>query len=73
MVGYKHPPLYLSGSGRVSQEAAISGSVQHALLGIHNCVWKKKDLFIFLRIKKQSKQANKSFTAVRHVENNAHI
>ena len=39
MVGCKHPPLYLSGSGRASQETAISGSSQHALLGIHNSVW----------------------------------
>jgi hypothetical protein len=33
----KHPPLYLSGSGRASQETAISGSCQQAL-GIHNSV-----------------------------------
>jgi hypothetical protein len=26
MVGYKHPPLCLSGSGRASQETAISDS-----------------------------------------------
>jgi hypothetical protein len=31
MVGCEHPPLYLSGSGRVSQETAISGSCQQAL------------------------------------------
>jgi hypothetical protein len=30
------PPLYLSGIGRASQEAAISGSCQQALVGIHN-------------------------------------
>ena len=36
MVGYEHLPLYLSGSGRVSQESAFSVSFQHALLGIHN-------------------------------------
>ena len=34
-----HPPLYLSGSGRASQETALSGSFQQALLGIHNSVW----------------------------------
>ena len=28
MVGCKHPPLYLSGSGRTSQETALSGSCQ---------------------------------------------
>jgi hypothetical protein len=39
MVGCKHPPLYLKGSGRADQEAAISGSFQYALLGIHNSVW----------------------------------
>jgi hypothetical protein len=38
-VGCKHPPLYLSGSGRASQETAISGSCQQVLVGIHNCVW----------------------------------
>jgi len=32
MVGCKHLPLYLSGSGRASQETAISGSCQHAPL-----------------------------------------
>jgi hypothetical protein len=36
MVSYEHPPLYLSGSSRASQETAISGFCQHALLGIHN-------------------------------------
>ena len=39
MVSREHPPLYLYGSGRASQEAAISGSFQHALFGIHNSVW----------------------------------
>jgi hypothetical protein len=39
MVGCDHSPLYLSGSGRASQETAISGSFQQALLGIHNTVW----------------------------------
>ena len=41
MVGCEHLPLYMSGSGRASQETAISGFCQHALLGIHNsiCVW----------------------------------
>jgi len=39
MVGCKHPPPYLSGSGRASQETALSGSCQHALLGIRNSDW----------------------------------
>ena len=41
MVGCKHLPLYMSGSGRASQETAISVSCQQALLGIHNsvCIW----------------------------------
>jgi hypothetical protein len=41
MVGCKHLPLCMSGSGKASQETAISGSCQLALLGIHNnvCVW----------------------------------
>jgi hypothetical protein len=30
MVGSEHPPLYLSGSGRASQEIAISGFCQQA-------------------------------------------
>jgi hypothetical protein len=34
----EHPVLYLSGSDRASQETAISGSCQHALVGIHNSV-----------------------------------
>jgi hypothetical protein len=39
MDGCEYPPLYLSGTGRASQETAISGSCQQALLGIHNSVW----------------------------------
>ena len=39
MVGCEHPPLYLSGSDRASQQTAVSGFCQQALLGIHNCVW----------------------------------
>ena len=31
--------LYLSGSGRASQETAISGSCQQNLVGIRNSVW----------------------------------
>jgi hypothetical protein len=38
IVGCEHPPLYMSGSGWVSQETAISGSCQHAVVGIHNSV-----------------------------------
>jgi len=39
MVGCEHPPLYLSGSGRVPQETAISSSCQQALPSIHNSIW----------------------------------
>jgi hypothetical protein len=35
----EHPLLYLLGTGRASQETAISGSCQLALVGIHNSVW----------------------------------
>ena len=38
-VGWEHPPLYFSGTGRAWQETAISGSCQKALLGIDNSVW----------------------------------
>jgi hypothetical protein len=38
MVGYELPPLYLSGSGRASEETAISDSCQQERLGIHNRV-----------------------------------
>ena len=34
--GCEHPLLYLSGTGKASQETAISGSCQQALVGIHN-------------------------------------
>jgi hypothetical protein len=36
MVGCEHPPLYLTGSGRASQETAISGFYQQARPSIHN-------------------------------------
>jgi hypothetical protein len=39
MVGCEHPPLYLSGSGRTSQETAIWGFHQQALPSIHNSPW----------------------------------
>jgi hypothetical protein len=39
MVSWEHPPLYLSGSDRASQETDILGSCQQALFGIHNSVW----------------------------------
>jgi hypothetical protein len=39
MAGCEHPHLYLSGTGRASQETAISGFCQQAYLGIHNSVW----------------------------------
>ena len=35
----EHPLLYFPGTGRVSQETAISGSFQQALLGIYNSDW----------------------------------
>jgi hypothetical protein len=35
MVDWGHPPLYLSGIGRGSQETAISGTCQQAIVGIH--------------------------------------
>jgi hypothetical protein len=35
----RHPFLYLSGTGRSSQETAISGFCQQALVDIHNRVW----------------------------------
>jgi hypothetical protein len=38
LVGCKHLPRYLSGSGRASQETAICGFSQHALLCISNSV-----------------------------------
>ena len=39
MAGYEHSHLYLSGSGRASQETAISGYCQQGLLGISNSDW----------------------------------
>ena len=35
----EHPLLYLPGSGRASQETAISGSFQQNLAGLCNSVW----------------------------------
>jgi hypothetical protein len=39
MDGFEHPLLYLSGTGRASQEIALSVSCQQALVGIRNSVW----------------------------------
>jgi hypothetical protein len=39
MVGCKHPPLYLSSSGRASQETAISDSCQQAFPSIQKSIW----------------------------------
>jgi hypothetical protein len=39
MVGFEHPHLYLSGSGRASPGTAIPGSCQQVFLGINNSVW----------------------------------
>ena len=38
----KPPPLFLSGSGRASQESAISGSCQQTLPGIQNSILSKR-------------------------------
>ena len=38
VVGCKHPPLYLSGSGRASLVTEVSGSCRLALVGICNSV-----------------------------------
>ena len=38
MDGCEHPLLYLSGTGRASQEIALPDSCQQALVGIHNSV-----------------------------------
>jgi hypothetical protein len=35
----KNQHLYCSGPGRISQETAIAGSCQQALLGISNSIW----------------------------------
>jgi hypothetical protein len=39
MIGCEHLPLYLSGSGKASQETVISRSCQHTLLDIHCTIW----------------------------------
>ena len=39
MDGHENPLLYLSGTGRDSQETAMSVSCQQALVGIHNSDW----------------------------------
>ena len=39
MVVWDHRPLHWSGTGRASQETAISGYCQQVLVGIHNSVW----------------------------------
>ena len=42
MDGCEHPLLYLSGTGRASQETAISGSCQQAstiVSGFGDCIW----------------------------------
>jgi hypothetical protein len=39
MIGWEHPPMYLSGSGIGPQETAISDSCQQALVGINNSLW----------------------------------
>jgi hypothetical protein len=39
VIVFELPPPYLSGSGRASQETAMSDFYQQALAGIHNNVW----------------------------------
>jgi hypothetical protein len=39
MDGCEHLLMYLSGTGRASQDTAISDSYQQALVGIYNSVW----------------------------------
>jgi hypothetical protein len=39
MIGWEHPPLYLSGSGKAFQELVISGSCQQALPCIYSIIW----------------------------------
>ena len=39
MDDWEHPLLYLSGTGRASQETAISGSCQPAHVAFHNPAW----------------------------------
>jgi hypothetical protein len=53
MAGCEHPLLYLSCTGRASQETAISGSCQQALVGIHNimCLLVIIQSFIFKKNK----------------------
>jgi hypothetical protein len=38
MDGCEHPLLYLSGTGKASQERALSASCQQALVGICKCL-----------------------------------
>jgi hypothetical protein len=45
MVGCEHLSLYLACSDIASQETAISGSCQHALLCIHDSVW----VYLYIR------------------------
>ena len=39
IVGWEHPPLYLSDNGGASQKTAITSSYQQALAGIHKSFW----------------------------------
>jgi hypothetical protein len=39
MDGCERPLMYLLDTGKASQETAISGRYQQALVGIHNSVW----------------------------------
>jgi hypothetical protein len=55
MDGCEHPLLYLPGTGRASQETAISGSYLQPLVGIYNSaktLFLKKQFFL-VKNKKQ--------------------
>jgi hypothetical protein len=39
VVGWEHPSMYLSGTGRASQETAVSVYYYQTLVGTHNSVW----------------------------------
>jgi hypothetical protein len=56
IVGYDHPLLNLSGTGRNSQETAILGSSQQALVCIHNKELKELHSSLPHPIQKQNAQ-----------------
>ena len=70
IVGCKHPPLYLSGSGRASQETVISGFHQQALPSIHNSiqVWWPSFIFKLVSVKSHTKHTTPNLTNLRKNE-----